>query len=121
MARLPHSTDFHVTVDGVGTFSFARRTLRDEVRIGAEFSRLTEGVDTPTPWLQITAGVMATLKILTVSGPDGWDIESFDPLDQDTYDKMILVHSALRAKEDSFRRGAGQGGKETGQGAVEEL
>lgn len=122
MARTPSATDFTVTVDGIGAFTFGRRNMRDEMRIGAEFSRLTEGVETPTPYLATVGGWMATLKVLTVSAPDGWgrtpdgepttDIDEMDPLSGETYDALMKVHAALREKEGSFRSGASKTGTE---------
>jgi len=109
--RDPASTDFSVDVEGVGSFRFARRTLRDEMRISAEFARMAEGVDlvdakvgSPEYFLSQVGGWISPLKVLTVSAPDGWDLDSMDPLDEDTYSKLMRVHDALRAKEGSFRR-----------------
>lgn len=94
---------FTVHVDGAGTFVFLRRTMRAELSVAAEFSRLIEGVATPTPFLEQTAGILATLKVLTKSSPDGWDPEALDPLDQDSYSTLLKVHGALRAREAEFR------------------
>lgn len=116
MNRPAAATDFHVDVPNVGTFSFAKRMLRDELRIAAEYSRLTEGVETPTEWLQLVGGWIAALTVLTVSAPAGWNIETMDPLDRDTYNKLREVHSALRAKEESFRAGAAKAGSAPGPG-----
>lgn len=116
MSRIPSNTDFQITVDGIGTFTFARRRLRDEMAIGAEFSRLTEGVETPTPYLASVAGWVSTLKVLTVEAPEGWDIDAMDPLDEDTYAKLVTVHTALRDKEGSFRSGAKPEGEAKRQG-----
>ncbi|MEY8688436.1 MAG: hypothetical protein AB9M53_00970 [Leptothrix sp. (in: b-proteobacteria)] len=107
-------TDFSIDVPGVGAFQFARRTLRDEMRIAAEYSRLTEGVSTPTDYLALVAGWLSVLTVLTVSAPDGWDLESMDPLDEETYAKLMQVHSALRDKEGSFRRKPNQAGAAAG-------
>ena len=111
---------YPVEVDGVGVFHVAKRTMRHEFRIQAEYSRLTEGVDTPTPNLEIMAAIFSVLKVLIVKAPDGWNLDAIDPLDQDEYAKLIRVHSAVRAKEDSFRRKPGQAGAGTGaaDGAV---
>lgn len=122
MSRIPSKTDYQVTVDGIGTFTFGRRRVRDELAIAAEFSRLTEGVDTPTPFLESVAGWISTLKVLTVDAPEGWlldidgkptaDLDMADPLDNDTYAKLIKVHAELRKKEGSFRSGAKQASEE---------
>lgn len=111
MSRPSAATDFHIEVPNVGIFSFAKRTLRDEMKIAAEYSRLTEGVETPTPWLGHVATWISALKVLTVSAPDNWDIDEMDPLDQETYGKLGAVHLALREKEDSFRAGKVKAGQ----------
>lgn len=103
MSRAPSTTDFHVDVDGVGHFVFARRTMRDELRIQAEYSRLTEGVDNPSVYLDRLASWIAVVKVLKVDAPHGWDPETLDPYDEGTLDKIRNVFNALRIKEDSFR------------------
>jgi hypothetical protein len=94
--------------------------MRDELRIGAEYSRLTEGVDTPTSGLELLAGWIAALTVLTVTAPAGWDIELMDPLEDETYDKLRVVHQALRDKEYSFRKKPSQGGEAPRTGDREE-
>lgn len=101
--RRAQPTDYYIDVDGVGRFRMARRTMRDEFQIGAEYSRLTEGVDTPTAWLAQMSTIMATLKVLSVTVPQNWDIEALDPLDDQSYANMLAVYRELRVKEDSFR------------------
>lgn len=96
--------EFTVSVDDVGTFTFWRRTMRLEMRIGAEFSRLTEGIEVPSPWFALTANIMSALLVLVKSGPDGWDVMGMDPTDDETYDELVAVHMAMRKQEDDFRR-----------------
>lgn len=114
--RAPSPTDFTVEVDGIGHFSFARRKMRDELDIGVEISKITQGVDTPTVWLENVAGWIATLRVLTVVAPNGWDIDEMDPLDDTTYRKIHLVFSALRVKEQSFRKGPATPNQGSGEG-----
>jgi hypothetical protein len=123
MHHAPGSKEFDVHVDGVGSFTFARRNMRRELAIGAEFSRLTEGVDTPSDFLQDIAGWISTLKVLTIKAPDGWDLDELDPLDDESYAVIVKTYSALRAKEDSFRRKAGatSEGKRPGNGDDDSL
>lgn len=102
--RTPAPSDFQLDVEGVGHFVFGRRTLRDEARIAAEYSRLTEGVATPTEDLVLLASWMSTLAVLTSGAPEGWDVDGLDPLDPDTYTRLGKVYAALREKEGSFRR-----------------
>lgn len=113
--RKPSETDFSVPVEGIGTFTFARRKMSDEIAIQVEYARLIDGVQ-PTDWLALVCGWIAALKTLTVRAPAGWDIDEMDPLDDDSYAKLSRVHQALTDKERSFRRknapsseGAGQG------------
>lgn len=113
--------EFTVTVDGIGAFTFARRNMRRECAIGAEYSRIIEGVPTPTPWLDTVAGWIAALKVLTLKAPEGWDIDELDPLDDESYAKLGKVHASLREKEGSFRSGkrAQVEGSGSGDGAVD--
>lgn len=108
---------FTVTVDGVGSFTFAKRTMRQEMRIAAEYSRLTEGLDKPSPWFDFIAGVIACLKVLMLDGPDEWkNLDELDPSDDEVYSKLVAIHGALRLKEGSFRRGSQSGGTQGGAG-----
>ena len=114
MARRPQLSDFIVDVDDIGSFSFAKRTMKDEIDIQVEYARIIQGVE-PTEWLARVGGWIATLKVLTVRAPAGWNIDEMDPLDNKVYEDMMLVYLALRAKEDSFRRKPGTGSEEGGQ------
>ena len=114
MAKDTEQKTFQIQIDDLGLFEFKHRAMRDELRIGAEYSRLTEGVDTPAEWFGLLAEMMSALKVLTVKAPDGWDMDAMDPLDGGTYDKIMRVFSALREKERFFRKGPGQDGQTTG-------
>lgn len=102
MAREGSAADFQVDVDGIGTFIFGKRSMRDEIKIQVEYARLIEGVE-PTEWLALVAGWISVLKVLTVMAPPGWDIDELDPLDDASYAKLGKVHKALTDKERSFR------------------
>ena len=119
MSNAPGSKQFVVDVEGVGVFTFARRNMRTELAIAAEFSRLSEGIATPSAFLETVGGWIATLKILTLKAPEGWDLDELDPLDDGNYARLMNVHAALRAKEDSFRRSpeSGREDKRAGSGA----
>ncbi|MBB3017713.1 hypothetical protein FHR70_000753 [Microvirga lupini] len=120
MAREPQKTDFPVEVEGLGTFIFARRTMRDEIVIQREFARYIDGVE-PTAWLAQIGGWLSDMRTLMVEAPEGWladidgnpikDLMDVDPLDEDTYSKLAKVHEAFRDKERSFRRKPAQGGE----------
>ncbi len=109
---------YTVDVEGIGVFHFARRTMRHEFRVQAEYSRLTEGVETPTANLEIMAAVFAQLRVLTVLAPEGWDLDTVDPLDPEEYERLVRVHAAMRAKEGSFRRPSQANGQAAGPGNV---
>ncbi len=103
--RQPHPSDFIVDVEGIGTFRFAKRNMRVECEINVEYSRYTQGIDNPSTYLDLVATWMSSLKVLIVSGPDEFmDVDSMDPLDEDTYEKLGKVYAKLREKEQSFRR-----------------
>lgn len=119
MTRPAAATDFHVDVEGIGHFVFAKRKMSDEAALHVEYSKITQGVETPTAWLQLLGGWMAALKVLTVSAPEGWDIDEMDPLDEDTYENLGRVHLALRTKELSFRKGKTEAGQAKREGAGE--
>lgn len=104
-------TDFTVTVEGVGSFTFGKRRMADELAIQREFANIIDGV-TPTPWLEAVGGWISALKVLTVRAPEGWDLDDMDPLDERTYSKLNRVYQSLREKEGSFRSGS------TGAGAA---
>jgi hypothetical protein len=107
MSRLPNSTtDFVVPVDGVGSFSFAKKKFSDQIAIESEYNRLTEGQDTVTTFLWNIATATANLKVLTVSAPPNWDVEELDPEDPESYIKLMKVWGALRDKQAAFRQGA---------------
>lgn len=110
MARKPSKDDFSVDVKDIGQFTFARRTMRDEMAIQVEYARFIDGVK-PTEWLSLVAGWLATLKVLTVKAPEDWIIDEMDPLDDDTYAALMDVNRALSAKESSFRRSNGARGE----------
>jgi hypothetical protein len=93
-----------VDVSGIGAFLFKSRTLRDQFRIEAEALRILGGpVDDEA--LRSGAIAFAALIVLTVEAPEGWDLDSFDPLDPDDTAKVFTVHRSLRDAELRFRAG----------------
>lgn len=104
MARPHAKSDFSVPVEGVGVFTFGKRSMKDEIAIQVEFARMIGGVE-PTDWLNAVCGWIAALKVLTVTAPDDWDIDDMDPLDKETYAKLSRVYEELTNKERSFRLG----------------
>lgn len=111
MARAASTLDYPVEVEGVGTFIFGRRTLKDELRIQAEYSRITEGVDTPTLMLYTLGIAIATIRILMVQGPVDFDLDALDPVEEDTFTQLQAIYEGVKAKEYSFRKKSGKGSK----------
>lgn len=106
---------FPVEVDGIGTFVFRKRTMRDQYKIEAEASRMMGGPCDDEP-LRLGAICYSALTVLTVEPPPGWSIEDFDPLDPDTTQKIFAVHRRLREVEAGFREG--NSGNGSGSGAA---
>lgn len=115
--RNPSPTDFLVPVEGIGTFTFGRRTMKDEIKIQVEYARLIDGAPA-TEWLSRVCGWISTLSVMTVRAPEGWDISEMDPLDDDVYAQMFTVFVAMRAKEDSFRKKPGVGSEASSEAAL---
>jgi len=98
---------FQCDVESVGSFVFYHRTMREEMRIGVEYSRLTEGVEQPTRWLELFANMVAVINVLLHEAPAGWMLDELDPLDGDSFQQITAVYNALRSKEARFRGGDG--------------
>ena len=93
---------YAVEIPGVGKFVFRRRKMRDQIAIEAETLRITGG-ETESDNLRRAASSLATLGILTVEAPKGWDLEMVDPLDTDAIAEVLKVFGGLRSAEDEFR------------------
>lgn len=117
--RAQKDTDFHVTVDGLGTFRYGRRTFGDRIKIRAEFLRMVRELDAEEMDLDLSAmaSVVAAHKVLCVDAPAGWaDLEQIDLLDNESGETDVFrIYAALKEKEDSFRKPANA--NENGQGA----
>lgn len=108
---------FTVEVPEIGTFTFRQRTMRDLVRIGAEYGRMTDGVEAMPAGISAFAEALSDLTVLTVSGPEGWNLDAMDPLDESSVGKVMRVFGALRDKETSFRNVPGKGSEGGGASA----
>ena len=97
---------FALLVEDVGEFTFRRRRLRDGLAIQREYSDIIGACLTPIDGLVATANWVATLRVLTVRAPEGWDLEAMNPDDADDVGKMATVFGALRAREEAFRSDA---------------
>ena len=104
---------YQVEVDGVGTFTFRRRTMGDFVRIPNKALEILGGVP-QHPWLLDQATMLAELGMLAVGAPEGWDIEMMDPLDDGDVAVVRKVHGRLIEEEARFRGGAAAEGAPVG-------
>ncbi|EEP0937587.1 hypothetical protein KD576_004183 [Salmonella enterica subsp. enterica serovar Thompson] len=112
--REPKKSDFKVPVEGVGQFIFGRRTMNDEVKIAQEYSRIIGDVENPSWYLNMLGNCLSILRILTVEAPEGWDLDTLDPLDDDTYASLVKVATSLKEQEERFRKPARDDGEEAG-------
>ena len=99
-----------ITVDGVGRFVFARRTMRNSMAILAKASDLRHGVPADALDAETAAVIdaLATLPVLTLEAPGGWNPEAADPFDPSSYSDIFRVWEALRTAEETFRKGPGE-------------
>ena len=114
-------TDFSIDLEGVGRFTFGRRTLGDSIAIAVERATLRRGME-PSEIDDETAGwtnMLATLKVLCVSAPEGWDdLTAIDLAEHpDAFDHIFDLWTKLIEKEDSFRGAAKSRSTEAGQGS----
>jgi hypothetical protein len=115
MARKANPNDFVVEVDGVGQFRFGRRTFLDHTVIRADYVRLTGGDDADAE-LASYAALIAVVRHLCVSAPEGWDdLEHKLMTDQET-DQAFELLRKVREQEDLFRQGAIEGSEAPGPG-----
>lgn len=117
MNRKSLPNDFALNIEGIGTFVFGRRTMRDEIKMQVEYAKLIDGA-TPTDWLASVCGWISCLTVMTVSSPDGWDIDLLDPMDNESYANLAKVYAALDKKEASFRAKPKGEDSRTGHGDV---
>ncbi len=110
------SRTFPLDVPDVGRFVFRRRRLIEQIRIEAEVDKVLSG-EAASKELENALFAYLTLQVLTVSAPDGWDLEEIDPLDAAHTDRMWKVWGALRDQEAAFRQGPRIDGVAEGAGA----
>lgn len=102
---MPGPATFPVEVEGIGAFTFKRRTLDAQFKIEAGAVRLLGG-ETASDTLYRMAISFATVEHLAVTVPPGWSIDEIDPLDTDQMDRVQTVFGRLREKENTFRPGS---------------
>lgn len=106
------ATRFDIDVPDIGMFTFRHRTQRDLFKIEGETSRELGGpVDDPQ--LQSGANMLATLRVLLVVGPEGWNLDKLiDPFEpEEGVLKLQKIFGALREAEARFRNGTARDGE----------
>lgn len=109
--RPPADSDFFIEVPELGTFRFARRTYGDRLKIRAEFLKLVRDAGETDPELATQAAILAAHKVLCVEAPAGWqDLAAVDMIAvPDADERIYSIYTALKEKEDSFRRPPSEG------------
>jgi hypothetical protein len=111
-----HSSDVFFSAEPIGKFRFpSHRTMRDEMEIGSEYYRYTQGVDHVSEWYSALALRMATIKVMCVEAPDGFLVDEMDPLEDETVNLIGKIYVNFREQEDSFREKRKQKCKGTGE------
>jgi len=94
---------YQFDVEGIGTFTARRRTMRDSAAIPNHAISILGGWP-GHPAILEQATRLAELEMLITRAPEEWDIQSLDPLDKDDQAKLDKVHGGLRDAEERFRR-----------------
>lgn len=97
-----------IHVEGMGPFSIRKRTLRVEIAIGAEYNRLIEGQEQVTEWFGGFCNMVAYLKNMIVTAPNGWSLDDLDPGAR-AYDQLTTLYQEVQDAEHSFRRSPAPG------------
>jgi hypothetical protein len=95
---------FTVDVPDIGTFTFRRRTMQDQLLIQAEFAKLSAGIEDLAS--RMAAEALATLPRIVEQAPPGFDLAELDPLDPEDWAKLGAIYGGLRDAEVKFRGGA---------------
>lgn len=107
---------FTLHVSGVGAFECRRRVMRTAVQLAAEYNRLVEGDPNPPAYFSELCNFLAYLKVMIVSGPDGWDVDNVDPDSEAEMTALREVYDAITAEEARFRQGPGTDAAPAGAG-----
>lgn len=108
---------FTVAVEGVGSFSCRRRTMRTAIAITAEYNRLTEGAEQVPDEFAGICNFISYLKVIIVAGPTDWDPYLVDPDSEADMDKLRKVYVAVKDAEARFRASTGPDAQSKSPGA----
>lgn len=112
---------FDVEVEGIGAFTFRKRTMADQIWVESEAYRMAGGGPESCPGGYSSAIRLAALQRFTVAAPNGWDLSDADPLDMEAWDRVMQVSEAHREAEDRFRGRAAPNGKGVGPAGKPDL
>lgn len=108
------SSDYFITLPGVGDFRFSQETYADRIAIRAHYLGLVKDFKDTDTYLSTYAGLIAEFQQLCVSCPPDWqDLASQVITDQRETQLFELVKQ-LRQQQQSFRNSAAQGGQAQG-------
>lgn len=112
------SNIFEVEVDGIGRFVFLHRTIERDLAIGAVVRRIgvPPAQDDESDYFGFIAQAYATIKVLTKESPADWNLLQMDPLDENTYPKIMEVYTAFKDAENRFRGVVVEGSKKARPG-----
>jgi hypothetical protein len=120
----PLPATFTVDMPDLGKFTFRRRNLGDDLRIMADYDRITGGLESPSSLLDSLATALATYKVLAAAWPSAeWAplrVEKMDTLADDRTAQLLSLFGALSAREDEFRPAAKRRFAAPGPGPSEE-
>lgn len=114
---MPSTKTFTIHVQNVGTFECRRRVMRTAVQLTAEYNRLVEGDPNPPSYFADLCNFLAYLKVMVVSGPDGWDVDNVDPDSEAEMKALREVYDAIVTEEARFRQGPGTDAAQASAGA----
>lgn len=120
MRKANPESDFSFAVDGIGSFTYGRRTIGDSLKIRARFLELV-GEHADDVEIAANSSVIATHEVLCVSAPDGWEnMLALDALGDDTFSKIFDLYKEVEKQEDSFRSPKKVDSAAPGKGSVKD-
>jgi hypothetical protein len=111
---MSESSTFIVEIDGTGSFEIKRNTMSESMRVGAEYNRLVEGQSQVYDYFGRFCVIYATLKIMIVKSPPGFDIDKMDPNNDTTFSLFYELYNKIQEREEFFRTGSQSDGKTKG-------
>ena len=98
--------DYLIDAPGIGKFRFAHETLADHIAISARYTELSKGQGKNNNYLLTLALFTATIEVLGVSLPEGWDNLADKEFTPELSTQLITVGNLLNDAVESFRDSA---------------